>query len=185
MSVQVKTAIRSTIEDLYAVEGKAELINGEIVKFMATGFLPNRAAGRIYRSLGNYEDERGGGFALSDNIGFHVDLPHRESFSPDAAWYIGQNTGMKFPEGAPAFAVEVRSENDYGRAAERGIEAKRDDYFAAGTLVVWDVDILSDDVVRCYRWNAPDEPRIFRRGEIADAEPAVPGWRLAVDTLFR
>ena len=25
---------------------------------------------------------------------------------------------------------------------------------------------------------------IFRRGEIADAEPAVPGWRMAVDDLF-
>jgi len=28
-------------------------------------------------------------------------------------------TGMRFPEGAPIFAVEVRSENDYGPAAER------------------------------------------------------------------
>jgi Uma2 family endonuclease len=176
---------KATIEDLYAVEGKAEIINGEIVNFMATGFQPNRAAGRIYRSLGNYEDVHGGGFALSDNAGFHVDLPHRESFSPDAAWYTGPNTGTKFPEGTPAFAVEVRSEHDYGRAAEREIEAKRYDYFDAGTLVVWDVDILSNDVVKCYRWDAPDEPRIFRRGDIADAEPAVPGWRLAVDTLFR
>lgn len=46
---------------------------------------------------------------------------------------------MRFLEGAPAFAVEVRSENDYGPAAER---------------------------------------------EIADAEPAVLGWRMAVDELL-
>ena len=176
---------KATIEDLYAVEGKAEIINGEIVYLMATGIEPNRAAGRIYRSLGNYEDEHGGGIALTDNAGLHVNLPHRESFSPDVAWYTGINTGMRFGEGAPAFAVEVRSENDYGRAAERAIEAKRYDYFDAGTLVVWDIDILSGDVVKCYRSDAPDQPRIFRRGEIADAEPAVPGWRLAVDTLFR
>lgn len=176
---------KATIEDLYAVKGKAELINGEIVKFMPTGIQPNRAAGRIHHSLINHEDAHGGGCALTDNAGFHVDLPHRESFSPDVAWYTGINTGMRFGEGSPAFAVEVRSENDYGRAAERAIEAKRYDYFDAGTLVVWDVDILSDDVVKCYRWDAPDQQRIFRRGEIADAEPAVPGWRLAVDNLFR
>ncbi len=176
---------KATIEDLYAVEGKAEIINGEIVTFMATGYMPSRAAGRIHHSLINHEDAHGGGCAFTDNTGFHVDLPHRESFSPDVAWYTGANTGMRFPEGAPAFAAEVRSENDYGRAAERAIEAKRYDYFDAGTLVVWDVDILSDDVVKCYRWDAPHHPRIFRRGDIADAEPAVPGWRLAVDTLFR
>jgi Uma2 family endonuclease len=82
------------------------------------------------------------------------------------------------------FAVEVRSENDYGRAAERKIAAKIADYFAAGTLVVWDVDLLSPDVVRKDRADAPDQPEIFRRGERADAEPAVPGWQMAVDDLF-
>ena len=183
MSVQVQT--RTTIEDLYAVEGKAEIINGEVVHFMATGLQPGRAAGRIFRSLGNYEDEYGGGYALPDNVGFHVDLPNRTSFSPDVAWYSGKDTGMKFPEGAPAFAVEVRSENDYGRAAESAMVAKRHDYFAAGTLVVWDVDLLSDEVVRCYRWDDPDQPIIYQRSELADAEPAVPGWCFKIDDLFR
>ncbi|MCI0702008.1 MAG: hypothetical protein L0241_13075 [Planctomycetia bacterium] len=27
-------------------------------------------------------------------------------------------------------------------------------------------------------------PARFKWGDVADAEPAVPGWRLAVDTLF-
>ena len=62
--------------------------------------------------------------------------------------------------------------------------AKRADYFAAGTLVVWDVDLLSADVVNAYKASAPDQPVIFRRGDIADAEPAVPGWRMAVNELF-
>ena len=30
----------------------------------------------------------------------------------------------------------------------------------------------------------PDQPVIFRRGAIADAEPAVPGWRMKVDDIF-
>jgi Uma2 family endonuclease len=61
---------------------------------------------------------------------------------------------------------------------------KRRDYFAAGTLVVWDVDLLGDDVVRVYRASDRDNPTIYRRGEIAEAEPAVPGWRMLVDEIF-
>lgn len=55
---------------------------------------------------------------------------------------------------------------------------------ATGTLVVWDVDLQSDDVIKSYKASDPDNPVIFRRGEIADAEPAVPGWGMAVDELF-
>jgi Uma2 family endonuclease len=91
---------------------------------------------------------------------------------------------MRCPQGAPIFAVEVRSENDYGPAAERAMREKRADYFACGTLVVWDVNLLSDDVITSYHASAPEHPVIFRRGDIADAEPAVLGWRMAVDALF-
>jgi Uma2 family endonuclease len=61
---------------------------------------------------------------------------------------------------------------------------KRADYFTAGTLVVWDVDLLSTDVVRVYRVSDPDHPALYRRGAVAEAEPAVPGWRMPVDELF-
>lgn len=91
---------------------------------------------------------------------------------------------MKFYEGAPVFAVEVRSENDYGPAAEAAIAEKRAYYFAAGTQVVWDVDMLSDEVIKSYRASDPDHPIVFRRGDVADAEPAVPGWTIAVGDLL-
>jgi Uma2 family endonuclease len=81
-------------------------------------------------------------------------------------------------------AVEVRSEGDYGPKAEREIAKKRAEYFAAGTQVVWDVDVLSDDVVTVYRSTSPTEPAIYRRGDAAEAEPAVPGWTFQVDYLF-
>jgi len=174
----------TTIEDLYKTEGKAELINGEIVEMPACGFLPNRAASNIFMSLRQYERETRLGYACTDNIGYEVNLPNRKSFSPDVSFFIGSTTGMKFLEGAPIFSVEVRSENDYGKKAEKEIAEKRADYFAAGTLVVWDVDLLSKDVIKSYRSNDPDNPKIFHRGDIADAEPALPDWRMAVDELF-
>jgi Uma2 family endonuclease len=180
-------SLASLVEQLAAVpgNGKAEIINGEVVRMSPTGGRPGRASLIIVRSLLAHEEAQGGGYAVPDNVGFIVDLPKRGSFSPDAAWYTGSNIDMGFIEGAPAFAVEVRSENDYGPSAEREIKAKIADYFAAGTQVVWDVDLLGDDVVRKYTPATADASVIFRRGEMADAEPAVPGWKFAVDTLFR
>ena len=90
---------------------------------------------------------------------------------------------MKFVEGAPVFAVEVRSEGDYGTNAEEEMARKRADHFEAGTLVVWDVDLLAAEVVCVHRAGAL-QPTAYRRGEIAEAEPAVPGWRMRVDELF-
>ena len=44
--------------------------------------------------------------------------------------------------------------------------------------------LLSADVVKVYRASEPDNPTIYRRGDMAEAEPAVPGWRIAVEALF-
>lgn len=180
----LKLQREATVDDLYEVANKAEIINGEILLMAPTGFLPNRAALAIVLSLSRYEREIGGGFTITDNAAFAVDLPHRKSFSPDAAWYTGPPTGGRFMEGGPPFAAEVRREGSYGPRAERELQAKRADYFSAGTLVVWDVDVLREEEIRAYGAGTPESPRIFRRGEVADAEPALPGWRFPVDELF-
>jgi Uma2 family endonuclease len=181
------TQIAATLDDLYRVEGKAELIGGRIIHLMATGRKPNRVASRIFRSLDDYAEATGRGEAYTDNMGFAVGVlsSGRESFSPDASYFLGPFPldEMRFLEGAPTFAVEVRSENDYGDAAEVALAAKRADYFEAGTAVVWDVDPVNE-VVRKYGADFPDNPIVFARGQEADAEPAVPGWRMAVDRIF-
>ena len=180
----MSTKTRATIEDLYKVEGKAELVKGEILKMPPAGEDPNFAGGEIFVSLREYVRRIGRGRAFTDGAGFHVNLPHREAFGPDAAYHVGPRMGMRFAEGTPLFAVEVRSEYDYGPAAERDMKEKRADYFTCGTQVVWDVDLLSEDVIKSYKASDPENPVIFRRGEIADAEPAVPGWRMPVNDLF-
>jgi Uma2 family endonuclease len=177
----------ATLDDLLRVEGKAELIGGRIVRFMPTGYRPSVIVGRIFRSLADFCDSSGKGEAFTDSIGFAVPLlpSGRQSFSPDSSYYVGPAAvnEMRFVDNPPTFAVEVRSENDYGPSAETAMAAKREDYFAAGTVVVWDVDPVAN-VIECYRAVAPDQPHRFGRGETADAEPAVPGWRVAVDRLM-
>ena len=67
---------------------------------------------------------------------------------------------------------------------QRAMAAKRADYFATDSLVVWDVDLLSEDVVCVYRSSDPETPTLYRRGDLAEAEPAVPGWQMPIDDLF-
>lgn len=178
---------RATLDDLARTEGKAELINGRIVMLMPTGDLPSDAANEIYVSVRSYAKSTGKGVAKADGVGYAIpELPSgRESFSPDASYYVGPRPvdRMAFIEGAPRFAAEVRSKSDYGAAAEVEMAAKRTDYFAAGTEVVWDVDPLAETVA-VYRAADPTNPTIYRRGDIADAEPAMPGWRMPVDEIF-
>lgn len=178
---------RATLDDLYRYEGKAELIGGRIVPHMATGRRPNRVAARIFRSLDDYATQAGVGEAYTDNMGFAVPmLPSgRESFSPDASYYSGPFPAnpMRFINGPPTLAVEVRSENDYLPSAEDEMADKRADYFAAGTEVVWDVDTVNE-CVNVYRRSDPTRAVTYRRGQDAEAEPAVPGWKVAVDWIF-
>jgi Uma2 family endonuclease len=178
---------RATLDDLYRVEGKAELIGGRIVQYMASGHLPSRVAGNIYVSLRVHTKASGAGEAHGDGVGYAVPelSSGRESFQPDASCYFGPLpvNPMRFIEGAPDFAAEVRSENDYTPAAELEIAAKRDDYFEAGAKVVWDVDPVAETVT-VYRASDPTKSTVYRRGDTAEAEPAVPGWRMAVDEVF-
>src|SRR2546430_7706620 len=174
----------ATVEDLYRGPDKAEIVNGELVIMTPAGGLHGYAVGRIYASLLGYEQRTKRGYALPDNVGFVVDLPNRRSFSPDVAFWTGGPLTRKFPEGAPVFAVEVRSDEDFGPAAERAMAAKRADYFAAGTLVVWDVDTLEADVVLVYRSDRPTMATTYGRTERAEAEPALPGWSMPVADLF-
>jgi hypothetical protein len=178
---------RATLDDLARTPGKAELIGGSIVRLLPTGHLPNRVAARIFRSLDDHAERTGLGVAFTHNMEFAIPelSSGRESFSPAVSYYHGPLPAdlMDFIQGPPTFAVEVPSKGDYGGAAEKEIAAKRADYFEAGTSIVWDVDPRAR-VVRVYRAGTPDQPTTFHPGQEADAEPAVPGSRLATDLLF-
>src|SRR5437867_315859 len=148
--MSIATTPRATLDDLYREEGKAELIGGRIVRYMASGQLPSEVAGEIFVSLRQHARATKLGKAYADGIGYAVpELPSgRESFSPDASFYRGPDppNRMRFIENPPTFAVEVRSENDYGPTADTEIADKRTDYFQAGTLVVWDVDPVAETI---------------------------------------
>jgi Uma2 family endonuclease len=174
----------ATIDDLAISDLKTEIVGGTLVVIGPSGCGAGGAAGAISFSLKLYERQHGGGRAFGSRVSYVVDLPGRGALCPDASWYVGPRWS-RHPRVAPVFAAEVRDAIDQGPAAEEWMVAKRADYFAAGTKVVWDVDVLGgEDVVRVYRADDPDHPTVYRRGKVAEAEPAVPGWRMPVDELF-
>jgi Uma2 family endonuclease len=180
------TRTEATVDDLYNApdDGKYELVDGRLMHISPTGLRPIRISQRICRLLEMYEREFGTGVAIGDNCGFVIRQPRPRSFSPDAAFIVGiiEETD-DFVEGAPAFAVEVRSKGDYGPKRDDEYAAKRAEYFAAGARVVWDVS-PRERTITSYRFDAPGDPRVFYPGGSADAEPALPGWRVPVQEIF-
>lgn len=179
---------RATLDDLMGYDGNAELISGRIVPIMPNGFWPGQVAKEILISLNQFVVSSRVGVVSGDGVGYAISpalASGRQSFSPDVSYFVGPHPGkrMKFVTGPPTFAVEVRSENDYGPAKERELADKRKDYFDAGTAAVWDVDPVAETVT-LYTAAAPKTAVVFRRGDDAHAEPAVPGWRLSIDALF-
>ena len=181
----ITTELASTLTDLLAFDGKAELIAGRIVPMSPTGYRPGLIGGRIFRSIDDHVRATGIGIAFTDNVGFSVPelASGRQTFSPDAAYFAGRlpTDEMDFISGPPTLAIEVRSKGNYGPAAEIDLAAKRADYFEAGTLVAWDVDPIAKTVTIHRR---DQSPITRRRGEIADAEPGLPGWTMTVDAIF-
>ena len=183
MAVLTDVKTDELFAQLMKIDGKAEIVGGRIDKHMPTGKEPGFGALQIVVSLHLHARQTGIGRAVGDNVIFRVDLPNRQSFSPDAAYTLEARDGSMSAIGsAPVFAVEVRSENDYGPGAQRAIAAKIEEYFAAGTLAVWDVDLLSENVVALH---LPEQaPQFFRRGETAHAGDALPDWTMEVDEIF-
>jgi Uma2 family endonuclease len=182
-------AARATIDDLYRVQQKAELVGGRIVIMSPAGYQDSRWVKAIFKNLDTYVTQVGIGEVFPDNLGYQIaELPgsNRQSFAPDVSFYDGPlpEDLTKFVPGPPTFAVEVRSPEEYGPAAERQLADKRADYFAAGTKVVWDVDLKGRQVF-VYRADDPSKPTVYASGQTAEAEPAVPGWSMTVDEVFQ
>ncbi|HSU13166.1 Uma2 family endonuclease [Longimicrobium sp.] len=176
---------RATVHDLRWVKGQAEIVDDKLVVMAPSGWRNARARGALLHALKMYErDNPGEGVVVSSSVAFLVEAPHRRSICADVSWYTGPSSILDFPPLPPVFAAEVRDYANYGDEAEEHFAIKRADYFAAGTQVVWDVDVLREELIRVYRADDPEHPTIYRRGEIADAEPAVPGWRFLVDELW-
>jgi Uma2 family endonuclease len=176
------------ISELYHIDGQAEIVDGRIVRMPLHVPLVGCALMRIFLALYDHDPDEKFGYRLGAKVAYIIDLPHRKAFCPDLSIMPrNQPLGDEFPQGAPLFAVEARDPGQFDDVAEATRAAKRRDYFAAGTKVVWDVDVLSDPkhpVIRSYRADQPNDPQVFYVNDRATAEPALPGFSMPVANLL-
>jgi hypothetical protein len=76
MSIATDPTTEQLIAELHKINGKAEIIEGRIVKMSPTGGRLGRASSAIYLSLFAHE-KAVGGWAYPDNVGFIVNLLNR------------------------------------------------------------------------------------------------------------
>src|ERR1041385_7234748 len=96
----------ATIEDLYREPGKAELVGGRIIRYMATGEIPGWVSARILRRMADFAEQHMLGCVYGDNVGFTIKKLRsgRQSFSPDVGFLSGpRRKSMKFIDIAPTF----------------------------------------------------------------------------------
>jgi Uma2 family endonuclease len=157
-----------------------ELVNGTLVE-KPMGFYESLLAAALIRILGTFVEARNLGVVSAG------DGPMRLRVGvvrlPDVAFvsrerFEGKLPLEPIPSIAPDLAVEVLSESN----TRKEIEDKIDEYFAAGTRLVW----ISDPIKRsATAYRAPDQPEHIDLGGILRGADVLPEFELPLAELFR
>ncbi len=157
--------------DLYEMEVTAD---GELLILPMTGYRGNKQELYMSTFLANWELANGGS-ASSQTVRFR--LPSGAVLGPDAAW-ITQERFDALPdreretviEGAPDFAVEIRSRTDNLRP----LQNKMAEWMAGGVRLGWLIDARQRQV-HIYRAGQPG-PQLLEDPETLDGENVLPGF---------
>ena len=160
----------------------SELVQGRVIRMCKPSALHAVVSCRLDRALGRYVDEHGLGLASAADVGFFLAKDPDTVRAPDV-WFIRRERIPAggppdfFWTGAPDLAVEVRSKND--RWSD--MLEKIDQYFRAGTQLVWIIDPTTPKVVV---FRPGTEPVALTRAQELDGADVVRGFRFPVSCLF-
>jgi Uma2 family endonuclease len=156
-----------------------ELVDGLLVE-KAMGIYESRLSATLLAILEAFVQTKRLGFVLGEAAPCRLEGNLR---MPDVAYFSWQ----RFPERrvprvavldlAPDLAVEILSPSN--TAAE--MARKRDEYFRAGTRLVWEIEPQLQQV-RVY--SAAEVFTAFHAGDTLPGEPVLPGFSLLVQELF-
>jgi Uma2 family endonuclease len=145
------------------------------------GYVHGKAALKIAAQLLSQGEERGYGEA-GDEIAVVLRRNPDRVVGVDALFVAKASLPAQLsPEGylltIPALVVEVRSKND----TQPEVDAKVQEYLAAGVLLVWVAD-PEGRTVTAYR---PDQPAtVFAAADTLTADGVIPGFAVAVANLL-
>ena len=174
-----------TAEELIAMPDdgyRYELVRGEIRKMAPPGAYHGKSATRVGRSLANHVDENDLGEVYIAETGFRIGSDPDHVRAPDVAFVrrereneVGETHGY-FP-GPPDLAIEIISPYDIYREVDEKVQ----DWLDAGTRMV----IVVNPRRRNVTVHLPDSvPIVLTEEDILDDGDVVPGWKIAVRTVF-
>lgn len=174
-----------TAEQLFELSDdgyRSELVQGEIVRMTPTGGEHGIVAMRIGVLLSEYVEAHHLGVCFAAETGFILQRDPDTVRAPDVAFVAADRvprTGIPtfYWPSAPDLAVEVLSPWD--RPAE--VRRKVEEYFAAGTRLVWIVDPAAR-TVHVYR--SLHDVRVLRGDDELNGDEVLPGFRCVVNRLF-
>jgi Uma2 family endonuclease len=160
-----------------------EILDGQRVELPPMSTLATRVASNLHMYLGHYLVSNRIGEAVVDGL-FRLPLPKERNRRPDVA-FISADTIAQAPNPGsdnawavvPELMVEVVSPHDYG---EEIIE-RIDEYFTAGTKLVW---IVYPTWRLVYVYESPYGVRILRETDHLEGGVVLPAFRLPIVSLF-
>ena len=173
----------ATEQDVIALEAQErlfELVDGVLVE-KAVGFYESFLAIRLARFLSEFVEQHNLGIVAGADGMLRlapglVRIPD-VSFIPWSHLPQGRIPRQPIPDLVPDLVVEVISEGNTAREMEQKLQ----DYFAAGSRLVWYV-LPPEQEVRVYA--APDQFTVLNIDQDLQGEPVLPGFALSMRRLF-
>jgi Uma2 family endonuclease len=159
-----------------------ELIDGRLIHMPPPGDIHGAVQSNVVTQLKVQGEFRGLGRARTE-VGLVLRRNPDRLTGPDAVFVTAALLPLRrSPEGyletIPELVVEVRSPNDTGPE----VQAKVDEYLAAGVRVVWVAD-PAVQTVTAYRPNQPVQ--VFGPADMLTVPDVIPGFQVPVADLFR
>jgi Uma2 family endonuclease len=160
-----------------------EVVDGQILENPPMGAMESVLAGLLSELMAPFARAGGLGRVVPETL-FLIDRVRNLKRRPDLAFVSDQRWALRrrIPQTeawdvVPDLAVEVVS----GSNSANSVVIKLEEYFRAGTRKVW---VVYPVVSKVYVYDAPDSVRILQPGGALDGEDLLPGFRVALSTLF-
>ncbi|HEX8432842.1 MAG TPA: Uma2 family endonuclease [Longimicrobium sp.] len=161
---------------------RRELVDGELLEMSPSGYAHGRVTANFTRVLSQYVHDAGLGDVLAAETGFKLTSNPDSVLAADVAFVRRERAAAMREErgymvGAPDLAVEVASPSDRSPTVEAKVRA----WLSAGARMVIVVH-PTRRTVGVHRSGAP--PELLGENDRLDGGDVVPGWSVAVHTLF-
>ncbi len=161
-----------------------EIIDGQYVELPPRSILASRVTSKLHGCVANYLMGKPIGETLLDAL-FRLPLPADRNRRPDMAVVLAETLAQTREQlGSdnawaivPDLMVEVVSPSDL---AEEVME-RINEYFAAGTKVVW---IVYPTLRLIYIYDSPRQVHILGEADELDGGKVLPGFRIPIRSLF-